>query len=103
MTSPEKSGERGRIRTCDPCLKRALLYQLSYAPNYSANCKTNMQVKSRQLPRLRDRTSACILAEALLYGNKNSGFSVKRTGMGTGAFHLHGHLALDCPQRCEQR
>ena len=28
----EKSGERGRIRTCDPCLKRALLYQLSYAP-----------------------------------------------------------------------
>jgi hypothetical protein len=25
-------GERGRIRTCDPCLKRALLYQLSYAP-----------------------------------------------------------------------
>ena len=29
----EKYGERGRIRTCDPCLKRALLYQLSYAPN----------------------------------------------------------------------
>jgi hypothetical protein len=27
-----KIGERGRIRTCDPCLKRALLYQLSYAP-----------------------------------------------------------------------
>jgi hypothetical protein len=26
------NGERGRIRTCDPCLKRALLYQLSYAP-----------------------------------------------------------------------
>ena len=26
-------GERGRIRTCDPCLKRALLYHLSYAPN----------------------------------------------------------------------
>jgi integrase len=26
-------GERGRIRTCDPCLKRALLYQLSYAPS----------------------------------------------------------------------
>ncbi len=25
-------GECGRIRTCDPCLKRALLYQLSYAP-----------------------------------------------------------------------
>ena len=25
-------GERGRTRTCDPCLKRALLYQLSYAP-----------------------------------------------------------------------
>src|ERR1700722_3972830 len=28
----EDSGERGRTRTCDPCLKRALLYQLSYAP-----------------------------------------------------------------------
>jgi hypothetical protein len=28
----ETSGERGRIRTCDPLLKRALLYQLSYAP-----------------------------------------------------------------------
>ena len=27
-----KLGERGRIRTCDPCLKRALLYHLSYAP-----------------------------------------------------------------------
>ena len=26
------NGERGRTRTCDPCLKRALLYQLSYAP-----------------------------------------------------------------------
>ena len=25
-------GECGRIRTYDPCLKRALLYQLSYAP-----------------------------------------------------------------------
>ena len=25
-------GERGRARTFDPCLKRALLYQLSYAP-----------------------------------------------------------------------
>ena len=30
----EQGGERGRIRTCDPCLKRALLYQLSYAPNF---------------------------------------------------------------------
>jgi hypothetical protein len=28
----ELLGERGRTRTCDPCLKRALLYQLSYAP-----------------------------------------------------------------------
>ena len=27
-------GERGRTRTCDPCLKRALLYQLSYAPTF---------------------------------------------------------------------
>jgi hypothetical protein len=26
-------GERGWIRTSDPRLKRALLYQLSYAPN----------------------------------------------------------------------
>jgi hypothetical protein len=31
-----KPGERGRIRTCDPCLKRALLYQLSYAPSPSS-------------------------------------------------------------------
>jgi hypothetical protein len=29
----QQLGERGRIRTCDPCLKRALLYHLSYAPN----------------------------------------------------------------------
>ena len=35
-------GERGRIRTCDPCLKRALLYQLSYAP-------------AREMPALRGR------------------------------------------------
>jgi hypothetical protein len=28
----ENDGERGRTRTYDPCLKRALLYQLSYAP-----------------------------------------------------------------------
>ena len=28
----KSDGERGRTRTCDPCLKRALLYQLSYAP-----------------------------------------------------------------------
>ena len=27
-------GERGRTRTFDPCLKRALLYQLSYAPTH---------------------------------------------------------------------
>jgi hypothetical protein len=31
----ESFGERGRIRTCDPCLKRALLYHLSYAPHPS--------------------------------------------------------------------
>jgi hypothetical protein len=28
----QKTGERGWTRTIDPCLKRALLYQLSYAP-----------------------------------------------------------------------
>src|SRR5205823_7589015 len=33
----ESFGERGRIRTCDPCLKRALLYQLSYAPHKLQN------------------------------------------------------------------
>ena len=33
MTPKKVLGERGRIRTCDPCLKRALLYQLSYAPH----------------------------------------------------------------------
>ena len=27
-----KSGERDRIRTCDPLIKSQLLYQLSYAP-----------------------------------------------------------------------
>ena len=31
------NGERGRIRTCDPCLKRALLYQLSYAPTLAVH------------------------------------------------------------------
>jgi hypothetical protein len=35
--STVKSGERGRTRTCDPCLKRALLYQLSYAPTAETN------------------------------------------------------------------
>ena len=35
-----KLGERGRIRTCDPCLKRALLYQLSYAPSLILKCNT---------------------------------------------------------------
>ena len=30
-------GERGRIRTCDPRLKRALLYHLSYAPSPISN------------------------------------------------------------------
>ena len=39
----EKSGERGRIRTCDPCLKRALLYQLSYAPTFlQSNTSRNL-------------------------------------------------------------
>jgi hypothetical protein len=33
------AGERGRIRTCDPCLKRALLYQLSYAPTLLQTCR----------------------------------------------------------------
>src|SRR4029450_4996651 len=33
LTAWKLSGERGRIRTCDPRLKRALLYQLSYAPS----------------------------------------------------------------------
>jgi hypothetical protein len=28
----KQNGERGWIRTSDPRLKRALLYQLSYAP-----------------------------------------------------------------------
>ena len=28
----EESGERDRIRTCDPLIKSQLLYQLSYAP-----------------------------------------------------------------------
>jgi hypothetical protein len=28
----KESGERDRIRTCDPLIKSQLLYQLSYAP-----------------------------------------------------------------------
>ena len=32
VTHQQRSGERGWTRTIDPCLKRALLYQLSYAP-----------------------------------------------------------------------
>src|ERR1041385_4388291 len=42
------NGERGRIRTCDPCLKRALLYQLSYAPT---PLKSNTG-RRRGMPRL---------------------------------------------------
>ena len=33
LAKRERNGERGRTRTFDPCLKRALLYQLSYAPS----------------------------------------------------------------------
>ena len=32
MISTTESGERYRIRTCDPVIKSHLLYQLSYAP-----------------------------------------------------------------------
>jgi hypothetical protein len=35
----ERFGERGRNRTCDPRLKRALLYQLSYAPSPFCICQ----------------------------------------------------------------
>ena len=31
----EPSGEPGRNRTCDPRIKSALLYQLSYGPTFS--------------------------------------------------------------------
>ena len=46
-----RSGERGRIRTFDPCLKRALLYQLSYAPTManSHNQPTSERV-SKAIP-----------------------------------------------------
>src|SRR4051794_24267811 len=50
------SGERGRIRTCDPRLKRALLYQLSYAPTDS------------NLPCIQSIKSAQALAETALFG-----------------------------------
>jgi hypothetical protein len=36
------NGERGRIRTCDPRLKRALLYQLSYAPTLLQSITANL-------------------------------------------------------------
>ena len=32
QVAPFRIGERGRNRTCDPRIKSALLYQLSYAP-----------------------------------------------------------------------
>ena len=35
ITTTTENGERGWTRTIDPCLKRALLYQLSYAPIFS--------------------------------------------------------------------
>src|ERR1700674_4483008 len=54
-------GERGRIRTCDPCLKRALLYQLSYAP--TANAKEPLQKHATLVDyhpsRIRARTQHC--------------------------------------------
>src|SRR5580704_15695130 len=51
-----RSGERGRIRTCDPCLKRALLYQLSYAPiSFAAN----------HLPRINHFCSCTAVAQFL--------------------------------------
>ena len=43
-------GERGRIRTCDPCLKRALLYQLSYAPHL---CSNSLPLRLRETVPLR--------------------------------------------------
>jgi hypothetical protein len=46
-------GERGRTRTCDPCLKRALLYQLSYAPNMLKR----LLHQTRFIPRLKHDTS----------------------------------------------
>lgn len=55
----EGNGERGRTRTCDPCLKRALLYQLSYAPTLLQNPITQqiVQPQRRFLLRLTHDTS----------------------------------------------
>jgi hypothetical protein len=36
------TGERGWTRTIDPCLKRALLCQLSYAPAFSIHAPTTV-------------------------------------------------------------
>src|SRR5215471_4175910 len=50
----EKTGERGRTRTCDPCLKRALLYQLSYAPTiFKCNTRSARSPFSSAVPRQR--------------------------------------------------
>jgi hypothetical protein len=43
-----KYGERGRNRTCDPCIKSALLYRLSYA--LSPNSKPGNSSSSSSLP-----------------------------------------------------
>src|SRR6202051_47687 len=43
-------GERGRTRTCDPCLKRALLYQLSYAPTvFQFNIIASMECRAEHV------------------------------------------------------
>ena len=59
VTGEKRLGERGRIRTCDPCLKRALLYQLSYAPTLLQNPITQqiVQPQRRFLLRLTHDTS----------------------------------------------
>src|SRR6266404_3118030 len=55
VSAREKSwiGERGRIRTCDPRLKRALLYHLSYAPH-----QFQSNIFSSRYPEPRDRDVA---------------------------------------------
>ena len=48
QSSQRITGERGRIRTCDPCLKRALLYHLSYAPTLQSKALTAVISDARE-------------------------------------------------------
>ncbi len=62
-------GERGRNRTCDPRLKRALLYQLSYAP--SPTCKLFYWFRLQEFFWVPVEVTSCVLlCESWLIGSR---------------------------------